>query len=375
MSIKIAYLIDSISSDKAGTEKQLLEIIRRLNRDTFDPSLICLTSSPWLEQHELSCRHYELGYNGFIKTKFPGVVARLSRILRDERYNIMQTFFEDSIFVGFLGSLFISPRPTLLSSRRDMGLGKDDLWYHSFFKALLPLVNRGFEGIVANGSIVKEFVAKREKIDPKKIKVINNGISLPPEYIETPEIFNTIKTDIWIGITANLKPVKRIDLFLKGLAVFKERSSIDFHALILGEGTEDKTLRKMAQDFGLTQIVHFMGSVNNVYAYLKHLDIGVLCSDREGFSNAIMEYMACGLPVVATSVGGNIELVDESNGIVIPAGDGEVLGNALAILADHPELRKTKGMISLGLIKERYAWDRIIAEWESYYLSLVSEIT
>jgi glycosyltransferase involved in cell wall biosynthesis len=214
-------------------------------------------------------------------------------------------------------------------------------------------------------------VAQRERTDRDVIKVINNGIALPPDYIEMPEIFQRVKADLWIGITANLKPVKRIDVFLKGLSILKERSKVDFHAIVLGEGAEEMPLKMMVRDLGLSGIVHFMGSVDNVYAYLKNLHIGVLCSDREGFSNAIMEYMACGLPVVATDVGGNTELVDEENGMVVPAGNGEALGRALMILAEQPELRKVKGLASLERIKERYAWDRIIMEWESYYQSLL----
>ena len=149
-------------------------------------------------------------------------------------------------------------------------------------------------------------------------------------------------------------------------------SKVNFHAIILGEGNEEGSLRDMTWKLGLSSIVHFMGSVDIVYAYLRHLDVGVLCSDKEGFSNAIMEYMACGLPVVATAVGGNTVLVDEENGFVVPPGDSDALGSALLVLAEDPAMRKTKGAVSLNRIRKQYAWSKIIGEWESYYQSVLN---
>lgn len=369
--IHIAYLIDTIYSDKAGTEKQLLEIIRRLNPEIFKPHLICLYESSWMRCNRLPCPVHILGYRGFFKTNFPAVIARLTQIVRINRIDIVQTFFEDAIFVGFFGTLFSTPRPVLITCRRDIGLGKDDLWYHALFKALLPAINSRFDGIVANGTMVRKYVAARERTPEKRITVIHNGIEMPQGACDTPEIFNAIKADLWIGITANLKAVKRIDVLLRGLVVLKTRSKLVFHAVILGEGPEEQALKTLAEDLRISSNVHFMGSVNNVYAYLKHLDIGVLCSDREGFSNAILEYMACGLPVVATAVGGNTELVDDTNGILVPAGNVEALSTALLKLAESPDLRQRMGDISRKRINEDYDWDKIMAQWQSYYGGLI----
>src|SRR5437868_552136 len=99
--IRIAYLIDRLYSDRGGTEKQLLEMIRRLDRTRFEPFLVCLYSTPWLEQNRLPCEVVALNYKGFLKRSFPGVVRRLAGFIRHRRVHIVQTFFEDSIFVGF----------------------------------------------------------------------------------------------------------------------------------------------------------------------------------------------------------------------------------------------------------------------------------
>ncbi len=372
--IKIAYLIDTIFSNTAGTEKQLLEIISRLDRNSFEPYLICLWSSHWMQANELPCEAFVIGYHGFIKLSFFGVIKRFLGLLQQKRFDIVQTFFQDSIFVGYLGKSLSSTPPVLISSRRDIGLGREEPWFHSLYKVVLPIVNRRLEGIVVNGNVIKEYVARKEKVAPEKINLIYNGVAISDNIEPEPPIFKEIHADLWIGIVANLKPVKRIDVFLKALAYLKNIcNDIKIHAVILGGGSEKERLKKIASDFNLLSTVHFMGAVKNVTAYLQNVDIGVLCSDREGCSNAILEYMACGLPVVTTAVGGNPELVDHTNGFCVPPGNSESLGEALERLATSADLRKNMGAKSLEKVRNNYSWDRIIHEWESYYRSLIKK--
>ena len=370
--IKIAYLIDTITCDTAGTEKQLLGIIERLDRKCFEPSLICLWKSPWMECNKLPCKVFTLGYKGFIKSNFPKIMKRFITTLHKEQFDIVQTFFEDSIFVGLLGKILSRKKSILLSSRRDIGLGNSRPWYHALYRTILPVANRGFNGLIVNGENVKEFVMGKEKVSDEKIKVIHNGVNIPLSLEPEPALFKEVQSDFWIGIVANLSPVKRIDVLLHALSELK---GVDFHAVIIGDGSEKESLLRLSEDLGLVSRVHFIGAVKNVVAYLQGLDVGVLCSDREGFSNSVLEYMACSLPVVATSVGGNIELVDDSNGFCVPSGDYEALAKALRELALNPDLRKAMGKQSLEKVKENYSWERSIRELEEYYKELLAHYT
>ncbi len=142
--IRIIYIIDTISSDKAGTEKQLLEIIRRIDLSIFEPRLVCLYASPWMKNHTLPCPIHVLGYRGILKLNLPAVIAKLAQLVREFHVDIIQTFFEDAIFIGWLGAMFSRRNPVLLSCRRDMGLGQDVLWYHFLFKAARSFVNHYF---------------------------------------------------------------------------------------------------------------------------------------------------------------------------------------------------------------------------------------
>jgi len=371
--IRIAYLIDSITCDTAGTQKQLLETIKRLDRNVFEPCLICLWKSEWMEENDFSFPCIVLNYNGFIKLSFPGVVRRLASIIKEKKIDIIQTFFVDSIFVAMLGKIFSRRRIVALSSRRDMGLGRtNEPWYHGFLSLLLIFANHYFTGILTNSEQIKIHVAERERADLEKIKVIRNGIEVPENSSAKPGLFKKMNGVVRIGLVASLTPVKRHDVLINAIYELKK---IGLHhkcrVILLGEGPEFDRLERLVLKFNLQEIISFEGAVKDVTSYLYNLDIGVLCSDREGLSNAIMEYMACGLPVIASSVGGNIELVDETNGICFPPGDQFALAASLKRLIEDEPLRKSLGESSLRKIIKSYSWGKTMVELENYYKAIV----
>jgi glycosyltransferase involved in cell wall biosynthesis len=204
--------------------------------------------------------------------------------------------------------------------------------------------------------------------------VIGNGLDLPVSPREKPLLFREYRADLWVGIVANLKPIKRIDLFLRALAHLSSNGNgMEIRAVILGEGRLRGELVQLATELRIAGLVHFMGAQENVSDYLHGIDIGVLCSDREGLPNAVLEYMACGLPVVVTSVGGTCELVDETNGLCVPAGDYLALGDALTRLVSSAPLRAMLGKKSLDKVRNSSTWDKIMPQWESYYRSLAGQ--
>ncbi len=110
--LKIAYLIDTIEIDTAGTEKQLLEVIRRLDKSVFEPSLICLWESDWMKKTgHLPCDAYILGYRGMLKSNLWTVINRLSKSLDRIHVQILQTFLK--ILFLLAGSGFRSAVPSL----------------------------------------------------------------------------------------------------------------------------------------------------------------------------------------------------------------------------------------------------------------------
>jgi glycosyltransferase involved in cell wall biosynthesis len=103
--------------------------------------------------------------------------------------------------------------------------------------------------------------------------------------------------------------------------------------------------------------------------------IGVICSDSEGLSNSIMEYMEAGLPVVANGVGGNPELVKNGiTGLLVPAGDADALADAIMVLLNSPETSSRMGAAGRRFIHERFSIEKMIEESRRLYESVLSPL-
>lgn len=176
--------------------------------------------------------------------------------------------------------------------------------------------------------------------------------------------------DYCVGIIANMREVKRVDLLIKSA---KSLVSQGVHAkyYILGDGTLRNELEHLVSELGLGKWVYFLGKDYDRQRLLSALDIGVITSDSEGFSNAIMEYMASGIPVVASDVGGNLELIrDEENGCLFSAGDEEDLSDKLRSLIRDPVKRKRCGQRALSDIMP-FDWKYRTEELLRYYQELL----
>ena len=145
--------------------------------------------------------------------------------------------------------------------------------------------------------------------------------------------------------------------------------SKDFELIIIGrdQGIKNKLKEKVIK-YKLEKIIKFLGEKNNVVPYLNNSDIGVLASHQEGFSNSILEYMAAGLPIVVTNIGGNTEaVIDKLNGFVVPIKDPYKLACALKILILNPSKRRTMGLASREIIEKKFNLKILVNSHEKLY--------
>jgi glycosyltransferase involved in cell wall biosynthesis len=105
---------------------------------------------------------------------------------------------------------------------------------------------------------------------------------------------------------------------------------------------------------------------------LNALDTYVLASESEGMSNTILEAMACGLPVVATAVGGNVELVDRARGLLVPPHNPKLLADAISLLLGAPARRETMGKLARQRVEEHFSLEAMAQNYASVYLEVVS---
>jgi glycosyltransferase involved in cell wall biosynthesis len=170
-------------------------------------------------------------------------------------------------------------------------------------------------------------------------------------------------------MVANLRPIKRVETLLEAATILRTKLT-DFKIAIVGDGPLRDKLKQRADSLGLADCVKFLGSRTDIPTLLKSAKIGVLTSQSEGCSNAILEYMSTGLPVVATAVGGNLELVEDgSSGYLVAVADSEKLAQRLKELISNGELRQRMGKRGRQLVEQRYSLERMVAAHEDYYLS------
>ena len=174
-----------------------------------------------------------------------------------------------------------------------------------------------------------------------------------------------------IGTVGRLEVVKDQATLMRGFALLRQSDSQDFpktRLLIVGDGSQREALVRLAHELKIDQDTTFAGSLDAVAEVLQTLDVFVLPSRSEGISNTILEAMASGLPVIATDVGGNPELVtDGTHGLIVPPQDPESMAHAMATYIHDPGLRHQHGVAGRERVVTDFSMDAMMAGYRKIY--------
>lgn len=364
MTVKIAFIIDHLSS--GGTEKQLIELINRLDHNKFQPFLFLLRDLKNSLSNRVSCEIYLLNLRDIRNIACIRALIKFISVLRNKKIQIVQTFFPDSTFIGVLGAKIASV-PIIISSRRDVGS-----WHRWLDREKHRLFSRWADRTLVNSVAVRNYLCDKEKRKLHHIDVIHNGID--SKYYElVPNMkTNLARGTTTIGIISNFNRwVKRLDIFIKAMTMVANKyHNVNF--MVVGNIETKHWDERIPED--LKSRFTLLGEVMDVRNYLQEMDIGILCSDSEGFSNVILEYMASSIPCICTNTGGNIEMiVDGVDGFLFPPGDAEGLFQKICVLIDNPLLGKKFAEVAVKKVKQQFNWCEIVKRYETYYLRLISE--
>jgi len=359
--IAILYCIDSLPPS-GGTEGQLAGLIERLDRDRFKPHLCTLRPEIPLRDLPDDCSHLSLSVP---KLLAPGAVQasrRLARYLQEHRIQIVQTFFQDATVFG-IWSARLAGVPVRLISFRDLGF-----WRTSKMQWLMRQTYPLATTFVVNSTAVRDHFTLVDGLAPERFHVINNGLDI--ERIPYHPVPSQPPRVVLVG---NLnRPVKRADLFIEAAAIAHPHCP-EARWQLVGEGPLQAALEHQAQDLGVAGNVDFLGRSDDIAACLRGAAVGVNCSDSEGFSNAVLEYMLAGCAVVATDVGGNSELIiDGAEGLLVPVGDAEALAGAVVRVLQDPEAARNLKDAARLRVENGFAWDRSVERSQAFYQSLLN---
>lgn len=362
---KVLFVIDQYKNPYAGTEGQLYKLIKYLQEQGVECHLLAFSPSEFLLNHAFLCPVTILGHHRLSSLKTWVALWQAARKFSALGYSIAHIFFNDPSVIG--PPVFRLKGFKVLISRRDMGY-----WYTPAYTRLLQLNRFFLSAAVANSAAVKQITSEVEKIPPLKVHVIYNGYedldcsqSIPGDWTEFVE-----PGDFVIGMVANIRPIKRMEDAIEALAKVYSlypRAKL----VVIGDGDASLLIEKAGQ-LGVSHRVCFIGSRSNAVDYIRYFDVGVLCSQSEGFSNALIEYMQCGKPVVCSRVGGNPEIVrNGSNGFLYEVGDTTSLANHLQYLIEKAEERDEMGKRAQATVREQFSMKKMVdAHIELYGLVL-----
>ena len=357
----ILYLIDRLAI--GGTEGQLQALVQGLDPERFQPHLGTLRSSD-SDMGFPDIPRLTLSFKALYHPSTLLCIWRLSAYVRRHRIRIIQTFFQDPTALAALSRPFHSA--LLVGSFRDLGF-----WRNRRESFKMRLAYPAFSGFIANSMAVKENFATVDDVPVKKIEVIHNGINI--ENMPQTEMRSEKQTFPLIGIVANLnRTVKRTDDFIR-VAALVWRSCPKARFVIVGDGELRKSLENLSLSLGLINVVKFAGRIKHPIELIKNFTVGVNTSETEGFSNAILEYMACGIAVVATANGGNSELIrDGVNGFLVPVGGVELMAERIVVLLQEEDLRRRIQTSNLQLIRSKFSLEQMVRAHETYYYQLLA---
>lgn len=245
---------------------------------------------------------------------------------------------------------------------------------HVRFKRLLckPLFLSRTAAVTAVSEFTKQSLIRYEKIPEKRIQVIYNGIdsNLYGGPVNTDQVKKQMGLPLdlkLIGHVAGLRPVKNQEMLLRAFKL-AEKEDEDLGLAIAGEGEVLKDLQILAHELEISEKCYFLGWVKNIPELMRAFDIFVLSSKIEAIAFSLLEAMAAQIPVVATNVGGNPELiVDQKGGLLVPPESPEALSEAIVKLINDSEMKKNFTQFSLNRVQSVFSLDKMAENYLQLY--------
>lgn len=257
---------------------------------------------------------------------------------------------------------------------------------HLIADALIDVYDRTVETAIASKSKKVVLLSARLMSRAKELGVKESNVAVVPSGVDS-EHFNPDRAEtrrraqalrsqlnidgkIVIGYVGRLIPKKGLTYLFSAAKHIRDKHS-DIVLLVIGDGPQRHELEAMAKDSGLETI--FTGWQTDVLPYYAIMDMFVLPSFFEGLPNVVLEAMAMRKAIIATTVGGNPDLVlDERNGFLVPPGDVEALKTCMEKLASDADLRLKMGRESRAIAERDFDWNTIVPRAEKVYAELSS---
>ena len=377
----MARIVQFVGSfDIGGTERQVWNLTRGLRDAGFDTRLACFRAAGSMEEEmrRLGVPITEHPISSLRRPSVLGPLVGVARYLRRERIDVVHASGFYPNVLGVLGA-WLAGTPAIIASVRDLG--------HMFTPAQRRL--QRIVGVLADAVVTNaDAVAQRlyaEGWDPRRIVVIRNGIELPRSPLPRADLRRELglpPSTPLVGMVSRLTRLKGLEDFIDAAAAVAVRHPEARFLVVggpvpdeshLGEAAYDRELLRRAARLGLAERVLFTGWRSDAGDILRQLTVSVLPSLSEGLSNVLIESLAAGVPVVATTVGGNPEVVEEDvSGFLVPPSAPSRLAAAVGRLLGDPALAARLGAAGRARYEQRFTIGRMVDETVALYRKLLA---
>lgn len=371
--IRILQVITSL--DRGGAENHLLALMTHADRQTFDFEVAILRG-----EGELLPNFREAGIPLHLlraRTRFdPLALRRLVQLLRKGRYDIVHShLFRADIYAGLAVGQLGEHRPLLVSTRHN----DDRFFLNPFIGILHYMMSSRQDLIIAISDHIARFTVSRGVRQPERVRRVYHGLE-PPVTLALEREGQRIRQelglaaeDFVVGNVGRLALQKGQRHLIGAMPALLEQVP-RAHAVIAGGGDLEEYLRDLATEVGVAERVHVLGPRRDVPALMHAVDVFAMPSIWEGFGLVLLEAMAAGRPIVASRVATIPEVVlDGETGVLVPPGDPQALAEALARLANDPQLATQLGEAGRERLRCHFSIDKMVGDTELLYRELLED--
>ena len=368
--IRVAHLATRLII--AGLGNVVASLVRGMPKPQYRSTVVCLEEADVLGRLLKDEGHEVIELGRYRRRDF-GLFVRIAIFLRRNHIDILHCHDELSWFYGTLGARLGGVNRVVVTMH---GRRADFSMRHRWEQRILAKLSRS---IICVSSYLQRQIQTELRVLPDKVPVIRNGIPINPIDDDAEirhrvrQALNLSEDEIVVGCVGRLDTVKNLDLLID--AVHKARAVIpSLRLAIVGEGPcRDHLFQKISQ-LGLVEAVIFTGLRRDVHELLCSFDLYVCSSDYEGVSLSILEAMAARRAIIATAVGGNVEIVSQNEtGILVQPRDIQEMVEAIVALSRDSEHRVRLGQQARIFVEKYFSQVRMIDDYNRLYHSVLSD--
>ncbi len=373
---RILYLIDTFWSPVGGTEQNLFWLLRRIPEEEFEKHCVVFSGIRNYDPNLFPVVPRQLAVEfGFGTKTWFRRIREVAQILNDHQIDLIHAFSPAGELASVLATAW-ARRGRVVGNRRDIG-------YHWTRKGkmLSRIVQQFRPRYIANSDAAKQAACQIEGIPLSRIDVIRNPISESRlrDGLQSPLSRSDIRANIpddaqLVGMIATIRRIKdHPSLLIAAKTVLEKQPNTFF--VIVGESDTVflEELKEQTRRLGIDEKIIWFGALDNPYRILPLLDVAVLSSHSESFSNSVLEYAAAGRAIVVSDVGGLGEIVRQNEtGLLVPPQSPPELAAAILRLLEDRSFRESLGSNARNFAFQEFSEQRVLEQYGEVYRRLLS---